>query len=488
MLHGYAKRIFRILAVLIVMALILSSFSFIAFGAEASTTSSAAINTETDTYIDNQLSFMKKLIKYVDKNYVDDVTYEQLINGAYKGMFEALDPYSYYFVDTNNYDGFIQTVDGEYGGVGIAFDSANFCKVVSTMKDSPAEKAGIKTNDVVVSVDGKDITSETIDKVLDMIKGEAGTSVTLGIKREGQAEILTFNLKREIIKISSVSSEMKTPTIGYIKISSFDKDTNLEFKNAFDDLKKAGAKSLIVDLRDNPGGLVTSALATTEQIVPKGPLMHFSKKGQITDTFYSDTKGAQMPVAVLVNGGSASASEIMTGAIKDSKSGTIIGTTTYGKGCAQTSVNLKNGGGMKLTVQYFLTPSGTKIHQVGITPDIVVENKTDADVESAKTKVRGFAPMIEDKKPKFNDKGLNVYGAQQRLDFLGYKNITISGVLDINTWKAIMNFQSSQKLAPYGVLDKTTRDRLDKAVSDYVSKLEKGKDMQLEKAVEVLIK
>lgn len=486
MLHGHARKVFKGLAFLIAAALFLSSFSFISFGAEAA--ASAAADTETDAYIEGQLDFMEKVIKFVKQNYADDVTYEKLINGAYKGIFEELDPYSYYFINEDKYNDFETSVSGEYGGVGIKFDSSRHNTVISTFKDSPAEKAGIMTNDIVVSIDGKDVTSATVDTIVKLIRGKEGTTVTLGVKREGQPKILYFKLTREVIKIDSVTCEMKNNGIGYIKISNFDKDTNVEFKDAFDKLKKDGAKSLIVDLRDNPGGYVDTALKTIEQIVPKGPLMHYSKKGEITQTFYSDTKGAQMPVVLLVNGGSASASEIMAGAVKDSKTGTIVGTTTYGKGCAQMSINLKNGGAMKLTVTYFLSPNGTKIQDVGITPDIVVENPKSSEIENARAKAADFAPMIEAQKPKFGDKGLDVYGAQQRLQFLGYKNVSATGVFDINTWKAVVNFQKSENLAPYGVLDNTTKARLDKAVSDYIAKLGEGRDMQLEKAVEILSK
>ncbi len=469
------KRIARILALVIAFLMIFFSLANMAFAEE-----------EKDiTYVDEQLDFLKDLVKYVDAKYADDIDYEKIVDEVYNGFFEALDPYSTYFTRNDEYDDFVESVSGEYTGIGVVITTKdNQCVVISAMADGPSYEAGILSGDVIVSVDGEDVSEATSEYIVSLLRGEPGTKVTVGIKREGYAENLQFEIIRETIKLSSVSHEVKENHIGYIRIVSFDSNTGEEFKDALAKLREENIQSLIIDLRNNGGGYINTALEVAEAIVPKGPIMHFESKGEITETYESETPQIDIPVAVLVNGGTASASEIMAGAIQDSNSGTIIGTQTFGKGSAQTSLNLKNGGGMKLTVAHFLTPNKNVIHQNGITPDIVIENKANPDFDELVEQAEQFAPMIESQKPTLNDQGLNVFGAQQRLAFLGYDQVRVTGILDEVTFEAIKHFQTAKGIFPYGVLDHTTRDLLETEIVDYLNNL--NRDAQLEKAIEIL--
>lgn len=456
--------------------MIFFSLSYMAFAEEAK---------EDVTYVDEQLDFLKDLIKYVDAQYVEEMDYKKIVDEIYNGFFESLDPYSTYFKRDDDYNNFVEAVSGEYTGIGVLLTTKdNQCMVISAMPEGPSYEAGVLPEDVIVSVDGEDVSEATSDYIVNLLRGEPGTKVTVGVKRQGYAENIQFEIIRETIKLSSVTHEVKENNIGYIQILSFDSNTGEEFKEALAKLREQNIQSLIIDLRDNGGGYISTALEVAEIIVPEGPIMHFESKGEITKTYESETPQIDIPVAVLVNGGTASASEIVTGAIQDSNAGTIIGTTTFGKGSAQTSVNLQNGGGMKLTVAHFLTPNKNIIHEKGIIPNIIIENKVNTEFNSLVKQVEQFAPMIESKKPTLNDKGLNVYGAQQRLAFLGYKEIQSTGILDEKTFEVLKHFQSAKGLYAYGTLDYTTRDLLKTEVVDYLNKL--NGDAQLEKAIEIL--
>lgn len=472
------KRIAQILA--FIMAFIMIFFSFLSFMSFAETVEEKDI-----TYVDEQLDFLKKLVKYVDEQYAEDIDYEKIVDEVYSGFFEALDPYSTYFTRDGEYDEFVEAVSGEYSGIGVVITTKdNQCVIISAMAEGPSYEAGIKSGDVIVKVDDVDVTESTSEYVVNLLRGEPGTKVKVGIKRQGYAENLQFEITRETIKLSSVSHEVKENNIGYIRILSFDSNTGDEFKEALEKLREENITSLIIDLRDNGGGYINTALEVAETLIPEGPIMHFETKGEITNTYESETPQIDIPVVVLVNGGTASASEIVTGAIQDSNTGTIVGTQTFGKGSAQSSTNLKNGGGMKLTVAHFLTPNKNVIHQKGITPDIIIENKANPDLEALVKEAKEFAPMIESEKPTLNDQGLNVYGAQQRLAFLGYDKVQATGILDEGTFEAIKHFQSANDIFPYGALDHTTRDLLNTEVVDYLTNMDS--DTQLEKAIEIL--
>ncbi|MDD4565990.1 MAG: S41 family peptidase [Eubacteriales bacterium] len=485
--HYRARKIAKIVAIVIAIAMVVTSFSFIMMVPGMFGMGSYVVYAATeDENLDSQLLTLKQYMEYVLKNYKDDVTYQQMINGAFTGIINSLgDPYSVYYSSSEEGDEFIESVTGEYSGIGVSIDSYNDeCRIVSPISGTPAEKSGIKSGDIITHIDGIDISSKSLNEVVMMMRGEEGTKVTLTIRRDSQ--VLKITLIREKIKNISVNYGMLENDIGYIQITSFDNDSHLEFVIARAALEKQGAESLIIDLRNNPGGLVNTALEIANLLMPEGPITHFEQKGQIVESYYADgSSAADMPIVLLVNGGSASAAEILAGALQDSKTATLVGTTTFGKGVAQQISDMKDGGTIKLSMYYFLTPNKNRIDQKGITPDYMVSESINIDAKELEANYANFAPMNEKTKPKSGEAGLNVFGAQQRLSMLGY-TVNKSGIMDEATVAAVRKFQYESRLYPYGILDYTTMQKLDKSVVEFITGVGNNVDLQLEKAIEIL--
>jgi len=483
------RKIAKIIAIIIVAAMIITSFSFIVFipsllGLEGGSVVYAA--SSNDEYLNTQTQKLKEYMEYIQQNYKDDVDYETLVNGAFEGIINSLgDPYSVYYGTAEEGSEFIESVSGEFSGIGVSVENFNGqCRVVAPVSGTPAERSGIKSGDIITKIDNIDITSKTLEEAVALMRGEAGTKVTVTINRNGQ--VLTFTLTREKIKNASVNYKMLENNIGYIQITSFDNDTNVEFRLALTALVNKGMDSLILDIRNNPGGYIATASDVANQLMPKGPIAYFEQKGKTVDSISADGSAqVDVPMVLLVNEGSASASEILAGALKDSKTATLVGTTTFGKGVAQQVVSVTSETSMKLSMFYFLTPNKSKIDHIGITPDYTVQNTTNVNEEELTKEYAGFAPMIEKVKPKAGDTGLNVYGAQQRLSMLGY-TLDVTGTMDQATVAAVKKFQKENGLSPYSVLDYTTMRTIDNDVIAYITGTKDSKDLQLEKAIELL--
>lgn len=481
------KAIAKTIAILLVVALVVTSFSFVFFWGAAPLVVYATQEKEPDW--NEELLLIKELIMETKAGYKDDIPYEDLLNGAYEGIIDTLgDPYSVFYISDSESQEFVESVSGEFYGVGVSLEMMEgLCKVVAPIPDGPAEKAGILSGDVVTAVDGHDVSGKVLEEIVHRLRGEGGTKVTMTVLRSGKT--LTFPLIREKIKLAAVSYELLPEDIGYIRISQFDNDVHLEFKNAKLKLLADGAQSFIVDVRNNPGGYVATAMDIAEQFMPLGPIVHFQQQGEVVETLSADGRGdLGMPVALLVNEGSASASEILAAAWKDSGTATLVGMNTYGKGVAQQILNTARGNQVKLSTHYFLSPKKNVIDKVGVAPDHTVRNYTSLDLDRAEQvyeEYKKFAPMKEKNKPSLGATGLNVFGAQQRLSLLGY-GTEVSGTMDGKTFSAVKGFQQEQGLFPYGVLDYSTMAALDKAVLRYVSGAVEGKDLQLEKAIELL--
>ncbi|KHO63104.1 MULTISPECIES: S41 family peptidase [Thermoanaerobacter] len=310
--------------------------------------------------------------KILENRYVDKVNSSVLLEGAMKGMANSLeDPYTVY-MNKKEFSDFMTQTTGTYGGIGIvvAVDKEDHIVVVSPIKNTPGERAGIKSGDIIIEVNNKKVSGKNLDEAVAMMRGPQGTDVTLTIMREGKT--FSKTITREIIKLETVYEEMLPDKIGYIKITMFDQSTANDFKAALDKLKSQGMKGLILDLRDNPGGLLDETIDISNLILPKGVVV--TTKGRVDNKeYYSKGPGLGLPLAVLVNKGSASASEILAGAIKDRKAGVLVGTTTFGKGLVQTIVDFGDGTGLKYTIARYYTPNGTNIQGKGIEPNYVVE-------------------------------------------------------------------------------------------------------------------
>ncbi len=313
----------------------------------------------------------------IDKYYLGEIDEQKLKEGAIAGYVEGLgDDYSVY-ITKDDYEKFSENVMGSYVGIGIymaVYKDTNEIVVVSPIKNSPAEKVGLAAGDIIDKVDGvKYEGSESLDMAASKIKGIAGTSVHLDIIR-GE-ENLSFDIVREKIIINPVTSELLENNIGYIQVTSFDENCSLEFKEKYEELSSKGIKSLIIDLRNNGGGIVQEALTMVDYILPKDETIMIT----VNKTEEETTKTAKtdpiitIPVVVLVNENSASASEIFVGALKDHNMAKVVGTKTYGKGVIQEILKLTDGSALKLTIEEYYTPKHNKINKVGITPDVEVK-------------------------------------------------------------------------------------------------------------------
>lgn len=335
-----------------------------------STASSAVINRAASDKID-------ELLTYVDLYYNDEYDVNDIRNEIYKGTLSGLgDPYSVYYT-ADEYKDMQITTRGKYYGIGAGMTQDAKTMAVTITKvysGTPAEEAGLKNGDQLISVGDTKANSMELSLLVKQIRGEEGTQVHLKIYRASTKETLEFDVERRNISFPSVESEMLDGGIGYIQITEFQDDTANQFKKAMKELQQDGMKGLVVDLRDNPGGLITSVTDILDMILPEGTLVYTEDKYGKRETYSSDAKCLKgCPLTVLINENSASASEIFAGAIKDYGYGTLIGEKTFGKGIVQTLFPLEDGSAVKITTSKYYTPKGNFIHGVGIEPDIELE-------------------------------------------------------------------------------------------------------------------
>ena len=335
-------------------------------------------NTET------KLNFLKALI---DEYFIDDVDKEKLTEGIYKGYIDGLeDPYSAYF-DEEETKEMNETTSGEYQGVGFVVSQdkdTGIITILQVYEDSPAQKAGIKDGDILYKVDGEEVSGQELTEVVRRIKGEEGTDVDLTVFRGDNSEEITVTATRGTIEAQTVSHELKENGVGYIRISEFDSVTYEQYKSALEDLEANGMQSLIVDLRNNPGGNLVTVCDILDLMLPEGKIVYTKDKNGEQNVFTSDEEHQfTKPLVVMMNGYSASASEIFAGAIQDYGIGQIVGTQSYGKGVVQQIFDLKDGTSLKLTIAEYFTPNDRNINGEGITPDVEVKYEVnEADPEA----------------------------------------------------------------------------------------------------------
>lgn len=322
----------------------------------------------------------------IDENFYFEDEEQAKQDGIIKGYLEGLDdPYSVYYTQ-EEYASFMEDTEGEYVGVGVQVSQNADTKVITVVKvfDGPAKDAGIQENDIITEVNGEDISAQDIDTVVDKIRGEEGTEVTISVYRASDAKDYEYTMPRQKVENPTVEYEMLADNIGYVQVSSFYEVTAEQYIAAVEDLESQGMEGLIVDLRDNGGGLLDIAVEMLDYMLPAGKIVYTEDKdGNVTSEYNSDDEHQfTQPLAVLVNGYSASASEIFAGAIKDYGIGTLVGENTYGKGIVQRMFPLEDGSAVKLTIAKYFTPKGNDIHQVGIKPDVEVELDVDAYRES----------------------------------------------------------------------------------------------------------
>jgi len=325
----------------------------------------------------------EEIYNTIDEYYLNGIDNDKMKDGIYKGMVDSLgDPYTVYY-NSEEYKQFTSSSSGTYSGIGVAVSqnvTTGAITIVKTFKKGSGEKEGMKPGDVIYKVEGKKIEGLELSKVVSMIKGEEGTFVKVTVLRDGKE--IEFNLERKKLEVDTVNYRMEDRSgkkIGYISVSEFDEVTASQFKSAISELNKEGMEGLVIDLRDNPGGLLDVTCEMLDRMIKKGLLVYtVDKYGKRVDEDATDSDSFDKPVAILVNGNSASASEVFSGAMKDYKAATLVGTKTFGKGIVQSIVPFGDGTAMKVTVSKYYTPNGVNIHGTGIEPDVVVELSKDA--------------------------------------------------------------------------------------------------------------
>ena len=334
---------------------------------------------ELDIY--KKIDLFGEVLEKINKEYVDEIDQSEGMDSAINGLLQSLDPYSSY-MSPETFELMQTETSGEFGGLGIEVSmEAGVVKVITPIDDTPASKAGIKAGDYIVKINNTQVQGKTLSEAVDLMRGLVGSSIELTIRRRGVKKALTFNIKREIIEVQSVKSDLLEDNIGYIRLTSFNDNSSEQIKKQIEKFKKnENINSFILDLRNNPGGLLSQAIKISDFFLENGEIVStksrkksenrkwFAKKGDITQG---------RTLIVLINYGSASASEIVAGALKDHKRAIILGENSYGKGSVQSIIPLKNKGAIRLTVAKYYLPSGKSISEVGVRPDIEVNEEGD---------------------------------------------------------------------------------------------------------------
>ena len=342
---------------------------------------------ETNVY--KKIDLFGEVLEKINQEYVDDVDQSKSMDAAINGLLQSLDPYSAYMTP-ESFEGMQTETSGKFGGLGIEVGmEAGVVKVISPIDNTPASRAGIKAGDYIVKIDGVQVQGKSLMEAVDLMRGLVGSSIEITIRRQGLKKALIFNITREIIQIQSVKSELIDNNIGYIRLTSFNENSSKQIKKKVIKLNEnKNLKGYILDLRNNPGGLLSQAIKISDFFLENGEIVStksrkvsenkkwFAKKGDITEG---------KTLIVLINYGSASASEIVAGALKDHKRAIILGENSYGKGSVQSIIPLKNRGAIRLTIAKYYLPSGKSISKVGVTPDIEITEETEDFKFNSKT-------------------------------------------------------------------------------------------------------
>lgn len=345
---------------------------------------------------DRSVRYFREVLEVVKQNYVDEkkADYKALTRAALRGMMNELDPHSEY-LDVEAFQQTEEELSNEFNGVGIQVEERDgHIVVITTIADTPAERAGIRRGDRIVSIDGKKIEDPSTEKVVRLIRGESGSEVTMVFYRPSAEREVTYKLKRERILMRSVrNTQISGDGLGYLQITQFSERTGDEFDAALKELEKHGMRGLVLDLRNNPGGLLDAAVEVCDSFFEKGELIAFTQ-GRTKDSreeFHSEGQHERRtyPIAVLVNGGTASAAEIVTGALRDTHRAVVVGEKTFGKGSVQSIIDTKDGEGIRLTTARYYTPSGITIHEKGILPHVEIEMTPDDEAKLRIQQSRG---------------------------------------------------------------------------------------------------
>ena len=326
-----------------------------------------------------KIDLFSEVLSKIDKEYVEEINQGDVMDAAINGVLQSLDPYSSY-MSPDMYKSMLTETSGKFGGLGIEVSMEHgVVKVISPIDDSPASKAGVKAGDYIVKINNIQVQGKTLNEAVDLMRGEVGSDIEITIRRKGIKKAIVFKITREIVKITSVKSKNIKDNIGYIRLTSFNENSGSQIKKKIYELNKKELKAYILDLRNNPGGLLSQAIKISDFFLDKGEIVSTKGRSASENRKWFAKKGDLIngkPLIVLINYGSASASEIVAGALKDHKRAIIVGENSYGKGSVQSIIPLKNKGAIRLTISKYYLPSGKSISEVGVAPDIEVEESS----------------------------------------------------------------------------------------------------------------
>lgn len=421
-----------------------------------------------------ELGLLIKVLNLLQDRYIEMVSVEKLVRGAIDGMIEALEDPQTSFLDKEELENlFIQTT-GTFTGIGIEVTMVeDRVTVIAPIKGTPGEKAGLAPGDQIIEVDGENIEGIPLLEAINKIRGPEGTEVKLTVKREGLQDALEFQVVRDNIQLETVDYHMTEKGFGYIQISNFDEQTGIHFRRALEELEEKNIEGLIIDLRDNPGGLLQSAIEVGREVVPRGPITYMvDGKGEILETYSSYADPKPYPMVVLVNSFSASASEIVAGALQDSGAAVLVGEPTFGKATVQNIHRFyAEEAGMRYTVAKYLTPDKRDINKEGLQPDFK-EELPEVFYFHRFPFTRHLSP---------GDYGDEVYYMQEMLELLGYP-CGEEGLFDDKTEESLKEFQRDMGIEPQGVLEDYTSRKLREEVRNSLPL----HDTQLQKAEDYL--
>ncbi|MCQ6264355.1 S41 family peptidase [Fictibacillus sp. WQ 8-8] len=428
---------------------------------------------------DQEFAKLQKTYELISSRYYQKVDSEKLLEGAIDGMVRTLkDPYSVY-MDEDTASQFTQSLDSSFEGIGTEVSMQDGkVTVIAPFKDSPAERSGVKPNDQIVSVDGKSLEGLDLYQAVLKIRGKKGSTVTLGIKRKGVNDTLNIDVKRDTIPIETVYSNVRNVNgkkIGVLNITSFSEDTGTDFKDKLGELESKGIQGLVIDVRGNPGGYLNAVDSMLKEIIPAGkPFVQIQDRKGNKERYVSQLKEKKAyPIVGLVDGGSASASEIMAGALKEAGGYPLVGEKTFGKGTVQQTIDLGDGSNVKLTLAKWLTPDGNWIHKKGIKPNYAVKQPA----------YFYTSPLTIEKPLVFDMNSEQVKNAQKMLQGLGFDPGRTDGYFDEKTETAVTAFQKANKLSPSGKVDQKTAGKLESKIITEIRN--KKNDVQLQTALEM---